>query len=707
MKQLIQSFKTGETILEELPCPMASKGSLLIKTSCTLVSLGTERMLIEFGQANLFQKAAQQPEKVKMVLEKIKSDGLLPTMEAVFKRLEEPLPLGYCNVGTVIQVGEGVSDFKIGDRVASNGQHAEVVKVPKNLAVKVPDNLTDEEAAFTVIGAVGLQGIRLFQPELGETVVVYGLGLIGLLTAQLLKANGCQVIGIDLDQGKCALAEQLGLQTLNPKLGQDPVKSVVDLTSGIGVDGVLITASSKGDEIISHAAKMCRKRGRIILVGVTGLNLSRADFYEKELKFQVSCSYGPGRYDHEYEQKGIDYPLPYVRWTEQRNFQAILQAISSGSLQVKPLISQQVPLEDYRLIYDKMGIGSAIASILTYPKSFHDSTAIKVTDQIQSASKAVAGIIGAGNFAKMTLLPGLTRTKASLKYIASEKGLSGTMLAKKFGISQSTTDYKVILMDPEVDVVFINTRHDNHAYLTLEALQAGKHVFVEKPLAINAKQFSDFIAGYKAISNPKSVTVGFNRRFSPHVIALKNAIQPLNGPVNLVATMNAGYINPEAWVHDLQVGGGRIIGEACHYLDLFVHLGGSEISEVCMSALGNNPSSNTDNASILVKLANGSQGVINYFSNGSKSYSKERIEVYVQGSTFIIDNFRISEAYGSRGFKNLKTKIDKGHLNQFKTYFDRILAGGEPIIPLSQLINVTQASFACLSSLQEGGWLKV
>jgi len=351
MKQIIQSFKTGETILEDIPAPQVSRGSVLVQTTVSLVSLGTERMLVEFGKSNLIQKARQQPDKVKQVLSKIKTDGLMPTLEAVFNKLGQPLPLGYCNVGKVVGVGEGVSEFKVGDRVASNGQHAEYVNVPQNLVVHIPENVSDEEAVFTVIGSIGLQGIRLCNPTLGETIVVIGLGLIGLLTAELLIANGCRVIGIDIDPQKIEIARAKGIIGINPREGTDPVKFVNDLTNGTGADGVIITASAKGDEIVSQAAQMSRKRGRIILVGVIGLNISRAEFYEKELSFQVSCSYGPGRYDENYERKGQDYPLPFVRWTEKRNFQAILQAISTGKLEVKSLVTERVRLDDYKNIY--------------------------------------------------------------------------------------------------------------------------------------------------------------------------------------------------------------------------------------------------------------------------------------------------------------------------------------------------------------------
>ena len=347
MKQIIQDMKSGRTVLEEVPVPQVKSGYVLVKTSCSLVSLGTERMLVEFGKANLIDKARQQPDKVKQVLDKIKTDGLQPTLEAVFNKLGQPLPLGYCNSGVVVAVGNGVTEFKVGDRVASNGQHAEYVCVPKNLVAKIPENVSDEEAAFTVIGSIGLQGIRLLNPQLGETVVVIGLGLIGLITAQLLKANGCKVIGVDFDEEKVELARTKGVIGINPAKGTNPVKYVLEETASHGADAVLITASAKTDEVIHQAAEMSRKRGRIVLVGVIGLDIRRDDFYKKELSFQVSCSYGPGRYDEDYENKGIDYPLPFVRWTEKRNFETVLQAISMGNIDVKSLITEEVDLKDY------------------------------------------------------------------------------------------------------------------------------------------------------------------------------------------------------------------------------------------------------------------------------------------------------------------------------------------------------------------------
>jgi predicted dehydrogenase/threonine dehydrogenase-like Zn-dependent dehydrogenase len=633
-------------------------------------------------------------------------------------------------VGRVIGVGEGVSEFAIGDRVASNGQHAEFVNIPKNLVAKIPDNVSNEEAAFTVIGSIGLQGIRLCNPTFGETIVVTGLGLIGLLTAQMLLANGCKVIGIDIDKDKCALAEAWGVITVNPAAGADPVKAVMEATEGVGADGVIITASAKNNDIISQSAQMSRKRGRIVLVGVIGLNLSRAEFYEKELTFQVSCSYGPGRYDENYEQRGIDFPLPFVRWTEKRNFEAILQAISSGQLKVKELITEVVELDDYQKIYGSIGSSKSIASILKYPDFLTTAdtadaqrNTVVLNDRRFAGSRGVIGVIGAGNFTKMTMLPALKGSGAGFKYIASSGGVTGTALAKKFGFTHSTSDYKQILSDNEVDTVLITTRHNSHAKFVIETLQAGKHVFVEKPLALNPTQLNQILETYNALpltqspphpitpSPPHplspSLTIGFNRRFSPHIQSIKKAIGSNPGQLNIVATMNAGAIPSNVWVHDLQVGGGRIIGEACHYLDLCVYLAGSEIASVCMNSMGENPQENTDNASILLKFKNGSNAVVNYFANGAKSYSKERVEVFSRERIFIMDNFRTTKGYGAKGFKDLKTKIDKGHKAQFHEYIKRIKEGGEPLIPMNEIVNVTRASFAAIQSLKEKRWIDV
>ena len=705
MKQIIQDLKSGKTLLEDVPAPQVKNGCVLIQTTRSLVSLGTERMLVEFGKAGLFEKVRQQPDKVKQVVDKIKTDGLKPTLEAVFNKLGQPLPLGYCNVGRVVAVGRGVSEFVVGDRVASNGNHAEYVCIPKNLVVKIPDNVTDEEATFTVIGSIGLQGIRLLSPQLGETVVVTGLGLIGLIAAQLLQANGCRVIGIDFDEQKVELARAKGILAINPGRGIDPVKYVQEQTGQIGADGVLVTASAKTDEVIHQAAEMSRKRGRIVLVGVIGLNIRRDDFYKKELSFQVSCSYGPGRYDDDYENKGIDYPLPFVRWTEKRNFETILQAISIGNIEVRSLITEEVELKDYEVIYGDMRKQGSIASIIKYPVNRPVETSVAVNTTSFKGGKGQMGIIGAGNFASATMIPALLKVKAGIKYIASAQGLSAKVLAKKAGAALATSDYKRIIEDPEVDLVVVTTRHNLHAGMVMEALQAGKSVFVEKPLCLNSDELERIVACYQKASEGVTLMVGFNRRFSPFAEKMKQ----LTGdtPKNIVATMNAGFIPADSWVHDLAIGGGRIIGEACHFIDLCSYLAGSKVIEVCMNSLGRSPLENTDNTSILLRYENGSNAVINYFANGSKAYAKERVEVFSQEKVLILDNWRKLEGFGIKGFSRMKGGMDKGHDRQFAMLTDRVKNGGAPLISFDSIVNTTKASFACIESMKLNCWVKV
>lgn len=706
MRQIIQDMKSGQTILEEVPVPQVKSGSVLIKTSCSLVSLGTERMLVEFGKASLIDKARQQPDKVKQVLDKIKTDGVQPTIEAVFNKLGHPLPLGYCNSGTVVAIGNGVTEFKVGDRVASNGQHAEYVCVPKNLVAKIPENVSDEEAAFTVIGSIGLQGIRLINPQLGETVVVIGLGLIGLIAAQLLQANGCRVIGIDFDEEKVQLAREKNIIGINPTKGTDPVKYVLEETASYGADAILITASTKTDEVIHQAAEMSRKKGRIVLVGVIGLGLRRDDFYKKELSFQVSCSYGPGRYDDDYENRGIDYPLPFVRWTEKRNFETVLQAIAMGRIDVKSLITEEVKLDNYKEIYGDMRKHGSIASIIKYPSDSKMRTVVEVTSLNFTGTKGQIGIIGAGNFTSATMLPALTKSKACIRYIASAQGLSAKILAKKVGAKRATSDYHEILKDDVVDLVMITTRHNLHAPMVLDALYAGKHVFVEKPLCLNQKELGEIVTAYQmAQKNGVTLTVGFNRRFSSFAVKMKELAG--KGVKNIIATMNAGFIPSEVWVHDLKTGGGRIIGEACHFIDLCSFLTDSIVTSVCMNAMGENPEENTDNASILLRYKDGANAVINYFANGSKSYSKERVEIYTQEKTLVLDNWRELKGYGCKGFTKMKKSMDKGHTTQFSLLNERILRGGEALIPFCSIINTTKASFACIESLKLNKWIEI
>jgi predicted dehydrogenase len=450
---------------------------------------------------------------------------------------------------------------------------------------------------------------------------------------------------------------------------------------------------------------MCRKRGRVVLIGVIGLNISRADFYEKEISFQVSCSYGPGRYDDNYEQKGDDYPIGYVRWTEKRNFEAVLNAISNKTLDVKPLITQRVKLKDYLKIYGDMSNSKSIASILEYSPTKKDQKTIELVKKDFKGQNGIIGIVGAGNFTSSTILPSLKKLKANLKYIASSSGLSSTILAKKYSISNSTSDYNEILQDKNVDLVFITTKHNMHAKMVTDVIESGKSVFVEKPLALNYDELNKIIDLYD--SSNVNVSVGFNRRFSPLAIQMKKALGEDTNPINLVANMNAGFLPKDLWVHDMEVGGGRIIGEACHFIDLCVYLTGSKVKSVCMNSMGVNPQENTDNASILLKFENGSNAVINYFSNGSKSYSKERIELYSHERTMVMDNWRKLKGYGFKNFSNKSIKQDKGHLNQFKSLIEQQKMGGAPIIPFDEIVNTTKASFAAIDSLKQGSWISI
>lgn len=705
MKQIIQDLRHGDTILEEVPAPLAKKGHLLIRTRRSLVSLGTEKMLVEFGKGSLLSKARSQPDKVKQVLNKIKTEGLLPTLEAVFNKLDEPLPLGYCNAGEVIAVGENVTGFSVGDRVANNGPHAEFVSVPQNLAAIIPKNVSYEEAAFTVIGSIGLQGIRLANPTFGETIVVVGLGLIGLITAELLVSSGCNVIGFDFDDDKIRLANKRGVKAFSAK-SNDPVSTIMSITNEIGADAVIITASSPSHDVISQAANMSRTKGRIVLVGVVGLNINRADFFKKELSFQVSCSYGPGRYDNFYEQKGVDYPIGYVRWTEKRNFEAILDALSKQTLNVKDLITKRVCIDDYNKVYNNLK-DPGIASILEYSNKTDSPERAIISKNVKiNSGKGVIGIIGAGNFTKMVIVPNLKKIDAKLKYIASAGGLTAKSLANKYGFEYTTTDYKKILIDKSVDTVFITTRHNKHANMVLESLKSEKHVFVEKPLAINQNELDLIYEFYKTNSVKKILHVGYNRRFSPHAIKAKKLLGDAND-INIVATMNAGYIPADSWVHDMKIGGGRIIGEACHFIDLMIFISGSNVESINMNTLGKKSFENSDNAIITMKFKNGSQGVINYFSNGSKNYPKERVEIYSQQKTLIIDNFKKLNGYGFKGFSNLKTRLDKGHVNQFKNFIDSVKEGAPPLIPFDEIYNSTKAVLCAIKSLKSKTTIKI
>lgn len=705
MKQILQSLKTGDVHLIDVPTPLCRPGSLLIATQRSLISPGTERMLVEFGQANLVQKALAQPERVRQVMDKMRIDGIMPTLEAVFAKLDEPLPLGYCNAGVVLEIGAGVDDFAVGDHVISNGPHAEIVCVPKNLCARIPHNVDDDAAAFTVLAAVGLQGIRLAAPTLGEKVVVIGLGLIGLITVQMLIANGCQVLGIDFDERKLALARKYGAETANLSAGADPVAIGMAFSNGRGVDVVLVTASSKSDDIMHQAAQMCRKRGRIILVGVVGLSLSRADFYEKELTFQVSCSYGPGRYDETYEQDGQDYPLGFVRWTEKRNFEAVLGLMASGKLNIVDLINEYVEHQNapdaYRQLVESPG---TLGIVLTYPpKAVRLDRTVTLRAASSGTGRTVLGMIGVGNFGSRILLPILGKTNARLKTVASASGTSASLAAQKFPFQQATSDYRTILSDSEINTVFIATRHNSHGRMVVEALRAGKHVFVEKPLALNRDDLHRVEEALRTAPGLQ-LMVGFNRRFSPLSVRLRRLLQGRSQPCSLIYTVNAGFIPANHWTQDAAVGGGRIVGEACHFIDLLRFLVGSPIVgvEARMMGRAQGVEIREDKMTILLDFEDGSTGVVHYFANGSKSFPKERLEAFSEERIAVLDNFKSLYGYGWKGFKGMRlSSQDKGHKAEVTAFVERISEGGDFLIPWQELKEVTLATFASLERANE------
>jgi predicted dehydrogenase/threonine dehydrogenase-like Zn-dependent dehydrogenase len=719
MKQILQSLKTGTTEVAEVPCPAIKRGQLLIRSSQTLVSAGTERMLVEFGKANWIDKARQQPDKVRMVLDKIKTDGLMPTVEAVFNKLDQPLPLGYCNVGTVLEAGVGVSGFVPGDRVVSNGKHAEVVSVPLNLCARVPDAVPDEEAAFTVLGAIALQGIRLVQPTLGETVVVTGLGLIGLVAVQLLRAHGCRVLGLDFDADKLALAKSFGAEVVDLAAGQDPVASAQAYSRGRGVDAVIITASTKSNEPVHQAALMCRKRGRIVLVGVAGLELSRADFFEKELTFQVSCSYGPGRYDPNYEEKGNDYPVGFVRWTEQRNLEAVLDMMAEGRLDVKPLISHRFALEKAEEAYALVGgAGPSLGILLRYPTAEQQPDEVlrrrtvalgaglprRTAPRNDSVGvEPVVGFVGSGNYATAVLIPAFKTAGARLKVVASSGGVSGLHAGRKFGFEATTTDTAAVFSDAQVNAVVVTTRHDSHAGFVLQALAAGKHVFVEKPLCLTLGELEEIQAEMDrrasviarsecdaAIAMTPIVMVGFNRRFAPQVLKISSLLKGVTGPKSFVMTVNAGTIPAEHWTQDPEVGGGRIIGEACHFIDLLRYLAGAAIVDHSSTRMD---AATPDTVTIQLSFADGSIGTVHYFANGSKAFPKERLDVFAAGRVLQMDNFRKLTGFGWPGFRKMNLwRQDKGQKNCAAAFVQAITLGGPAPIPFDQIVEVARVS---------------
>jgi len=698
MYQVLQSLKNGLVRREDIPAAQVGATSLMIRSRSSLLSAGTERMLLDFGKANWIDKARQQPDKVRLVLDRVRTNGLVATLESVRAKLDEPIPLGYSNAGVVVEVGEAVAGIKPGDRVVSAGPHAEMVTVPRNLCTRVPDGVTDEEAAFTVVAAIALQGVRLAQLALGETVVVTGLGVIGLITVQLLRAQGCRVLGIDFDVRKLPIAQSLGAETVNLSAGEDPIATADRFSRGRGVDAVIITAATNSNEPVHQAALMCRKRGRIVLVGVSGLELSRDDFYKKELSFQVSCSYGPGRYDPDYEQAGHDYPYSYVRWTAQRNFEAVLDMMADGRLRLEPLTTHRFPfdraLEAYKLLESEefyLGI------LLQYGTKAEEELlkrriALRPGNGPISLSVASIGFIGAGSYASKILIPAFQKTRAHLVSIASNRGLSTAFAGRKFGFQEATTDVDALLANPAIDTIAIATRHNSHAELVCRGLKAGKHVFVEKPLALTAEQLDRIEQVYYSLPEPRILMVGFNRRFAPHTMRMRELLKTIKGPKTLVYTVNAGSIPIDHWTQNPAVGGGRIVGEACHFVDLLRFLAGGPAKDLHIVR------QSSDTITITIAYENGSVGTIHYFATGHRTFPKERLEVFADGRVLVLDNFRRLTGYGWPGFRSMRLwRQNKGATEMAAAFVNAIRAGDQVPIPFEELMEVSRSTLEAAS----------
>lgn len=692
MKQVFQSLKNGQVSIDDVPIPAVKAGYVLVKTTKSLISAGTEKILLNFGRSNYLGKAIQQPDKVKQALDKIKTDGIMATYESISNKLNEPMEIGYCNVGKVIAVGEGVTEFKIGDRVASNGKHAEIVNVSKNLCAKIPDEVNDAEAVFTILGSIGLHGIRLSNPSIGEKYAVIGLGLIGLITIQILKAHGCECIGFEYDEDRIKIANELGFETIKLSHNINNEEIINNFQDKIGFDSSIITASSKTSEPIDLAAGITRKRGNIILVGVADIKLSREIFYHKEINFKVSCSYGPGRYDSDYEEKGIDYPIEYVRWTEKRNFNTILSLLKQKLINVRKLITHEFDIKESDKAFDIIiNEKKSLGVVINYDQKDKNQNLIdeniilsKNINISEKKENIEVGFIGAGNYARV-LAPIFKRNKTILKTISSSQGVSSTNLGKKYGFKISSSNNNSIYDDKSIDAIVICTQHNSHSYLVKNAIDKNKHIFVEKPLALKLSDLDDIEKKLKASS--KILTVGFNRRFSPHIIKIKSLIENIKSPKSITININAGKIDKDHWLLDNEIGGGRLIGEAIHHIDLMRYIINKKVTSWNKVVLG----SGEDTFSIQLNFKDGSIGVINYFSNGSKSMQKERLELFVDNKILVLNNFISLIGYGWKNFKYMRTwRQDKGQKVLVARFLNAISKNQQPPIPYDEIIEVNR-----------------
>ena len=706
MQQVVQDLRSGKLRVVTLPDPLARPGQVLVANVCSVISAGTEKTTLELARKSLLGKARERPDQVRRVLEKLRREGLFSALAQVRERLDEPLSMGYSSAGVVLAGGAGVQEFKPGDRVASNGPHAGVVSVPKHLCALIPEDVPFEPAAFGVIAAVALQGVRLSRAALGECVFVIGLGLVGQLTVALLKAAGARVLGTDPEQSKCDLAYKMGADLARPGLSAE---EVAGLTGGLGADAVLIAAATQSDGPIALAGEAVRQKGRVVAVGTVGLNLPRRPYYFKEAEFVVSMSYGPGRYDPRYEEGGQDYPPAYVRWTEQRNLSAVLELMSCGRLEVSPLISHRFKIENAEAAYELIESGREpyLGIVLQYPEAEPASPLRRLELKARPAAGTLGvGCLGAGNFARMVLLPALAKV-GSLhpRVLCSAGGLTAEHSGQKLGFDAVTADEDEVFNDPGVQVVFILTRHNLHAGQVLKALRAGKHVFVEKPLALTAEEIAAIATALqeKGDSAPL-LMVGFNRRFAPAAALARQVFAGAAEPLTVSVRFNSGEIPAEHWTQDELQGGGRIIGEACHAIDLAAFLVGSPPVRVFAESIGGRgaPAVRDDQCFITLRHGNGSVSSVAYLSGGDPAFPKERVEMFGAGRVAVIEDFREVVTCLRGKTRKVGCSQDKGHRAEVEAFARALTAGGAWPIAWEELRAVSLASILAVRSLREG-----
>lgn len=724
MKQLWQHISTGEASVVDVPSPTAGKGQILVRVKASLISAGTERSVVDFAEKNLLQKALTRPDLVKQFMQKGHREGWISTIEAARNRLDSEMVLGYSNAGIVIEVGEGVSGFQVGDHVACAGggfaTHSEIVRAPQNLAALIPKGPADsevsfEQAAFATVAAIGLQGIRLAELQLGETVAVIGLGLIGQIVSQLVRANGCRVVGMDPSRERCCLAKEMGCTAT--AVSEEEMRIVsAQRSAGAGVDAVLITAATDSNGPVALAADIARDRARVVAVGAVGLELPRKPYYMKELDFRVSRSYGPGRYDVTYEEKGHDYPIGYVRWTEGRNVSAVLHLLASGQLNVAPLITHRFAIEEahkaYELIANKAE--QPLGVVIIYPQE--PSIARRIDLELapvassHEPSAICLGLVGAGNFARATLLPAIKKASGiTLVGVCAAGGTSARSAGMRAGFRYCASSASELLDDPFINTIAVCTRHADHAKQVTAALDAGKHVFCEKPLAINHEQLVEIIKAYVRQTPARLLMVGYNRRFAPMAKLLKAHLADVLEPFVMHYRVNAGFIPTDHWTHDIEQGGGRIIGEVCHFVDFLSFVCGHPVVSVSALLMQDAGRYSSDNLIANLRFADGSIGTITYTANGDKSFSKERVEVFAQGRVGVLDDFR--ELLTIQNGKTIRRKsrlhIDKGHRGEWQSFVDAVRGGKPSPIPIRDLINSTLATLAISRGRSDPSWIDV